>query len=307
MNRRNQSRRGFLFALALNVACGPAADTPSSASPVADAAASPLEIEVYTSPEPLGAVNSTIVMGRTDALVIDAQYTKTGATAVADTIEQSGRTLRTIFITHAHPDHYFGAAVLTERFPEAEVVAVPSVVEAMRATAAAKAESQQGQLGPEFPGTPVIPQPLSGDTLTLEGHTLQILAGLQGDTEPVTGVLIPDNQTVVLSDVLFSGVHVWTADSTHDSRVAWMEQLTELEQLPDVTRFIPGHQQPDAAQSQAALDYTRTYLGRFDEVATGAAASGPIIEAMTAAYPDAGGAFFLQLGSKVASGEMQWQ
>lgn len=295
---------GALFlAMAL---CACAAPDRSGASPPA-AVASELQVEVYTSPDPLGAVNSTIVLGEREALVIDAQYSKTGATAVADRIQASGRTLSTIFITHAHPDHYFGTAVLTERFPDAKVVAVPSVVEGMQATAAAKAEAQQTMLGEEFPGDPVIPEPVSGDTFTFEGQTLRLLVDLQGDTHPVTGIVLPDGKTAVLSDVLFSGVHVWTADSTHESREAWAAQLARLAALEGVERFIPGHQKPEAPQSQAALDYTRAYIDAFDQAAQSADASGPLIETMTKAYPDAGGKLFLQLGAKVATGEMQWK
>lgn len=298
------SRKAVLALTSLFLACA-APDRPDASPPASDP--QPLEVEVYTSADPLGAVNSTIVLGQREALVIDAQYTRTGATEVADRIEASGRTLSTIFITHAHPDHYFGATVLTERFPEAKVVAVPSVVEGMRASAAAKAAAQRDMLGPEFPGDPVIPEPLAGDTLTLEGQSLRLLVDLQGDTHPVTGVVLPDGKTAVLSDVLFSDVHVWTADSTHASREAWSAQLDTLAELDGVERFIPGHQTPDAAQSHAALDYTRAYLDAFDQVAESADASDAIIETMTRTYPDAGGVMFLQIGAKVATGELQWQ
>lgn len=299
------SRKAVLALTSLFLACA-APDRPESLAPP-NADAQPLEVEVYTSADPLGAVNSTIVLGEREALVIDAQYTKTGATAVADRIEASGRTLSTIFITHAHPDHYFGAALLTERFPAAKVVAVPSVVEDMQTSAAAKAAAQREMLGPEFPGDPVIPEALTTDTLSLEGQSLRLLVDLQGDTHPVTGVVLPDGKTAVLSDVLFSNVHVWTANSDHASREAWTAQLDTLAQLDGVERFIPGHQTPDAPQSRAALDFTRTYLETFDRAAESAEASAAITDAMSQAYPDAGGLMFLQIGAKVATGEMQWQ
>lgn len=289
-------------ALLLGCAKTRPADAPAQAP-----AAGSYEVEVFTSPEPAGAVNSTIVMAGDEALVIDAQYTKSGATAVADTIEAAGKTLTTVLITHAHPDHYFGAVILLERFPGAKVVAVPSVVAAMEATAPAKAAAAAGQLGDEFPGAPVIPEPIEGDTLNFAGHALPLLVGLQGDTEPVTGVVLPDARTAILSDVLFSGVHAWTADSTHESRVAWMEELDRLELLEDVDRFVPGHQVADAKQDRSALAYTHEYIETFDASAQPGIASAEIISTMTERYPDAAGGFFLQLGAKVAAGEMQWE
>ena len=299
------ARTAVLFtALTLISACRAAPDAPN---PPGETGSSALSVDVFTSPEQAGAVNSTIVLGQKEALVIDAQYTKSGANAVADRIEASGRTLTQIFITHPHPDHYFGATTLLERFPDASVVATAETVEVMKASAAAKADVATGQLGPEFPGAPVIPTPLDGNALELEGHTLPLLPGLQGDTHGVTGVKIPDANTVVLGDVLFSGVHAWTADSNAESRAAWARQLDALEDLDGVTRFIPGHQTPDADQTAEALRSTKAYLATFDSAVTDNEGSDAIIAAMSSAYPDLAGGFFLQLGAKVAAGEMEWQ
>ncbi|WP_309550473.1 MBL fold metallo-hydrolase [Rhizobium rhizogenes] len=54
---------------------------------------------------------------------------------LAEWIASKGKTLRKIYLTHAHPDHFFGLAKLLERFPEARAIAMPNVVEAMRVTA----------------------------------------------------------------------------------------------------------------------------------------------------------------------------
>lgn len=291
-------------ALTLISACRAGADAPD---PPTRTGGSALTVDVFTAPERAGAVNSTIVLGETEALVIDAQYTKSGANAVADRIEASGRTLTQIFITHPHPDHYFGATTLLERFPDASVFATAETVEVMKATAAAKAKAATGQLGPEFPGEPVIPTPLTHNALELEGHSLPLLPGLQGDTHGVTGVKIPDADTVVLGDVLFSGVHAWTADSSAESRAAWARQLDALAELDGVTRFIPGHQTPEADQTAEALRSTKAYLATFDAVVSDSQGSEAIIAEMSSAYPDLAGGFFLQLGAKVAAGEMEWQ
>lgn len=291
-------------ALTLVSACRAGAEVPD---PPTQPGGSALTVDVFTAPEPAGAVNSTIVLGETEALVIDAQYTKSGANAVADRIAASGRTLSQIFITHPHPDHYFGATTLLERFPDASVVATAETVEAMKATADAKAEAATGQLGHEFPGAPIIPTPLTQNALELEGHTLPLLPGLQGDTHGVTGVKIPDADTVVLGDVLFSGVHVWTADSSAESRAAWARQLDALAELDGVTRFIPGHQTPEADQTAEALRSTKAYLATFDAAVSDNDGSEAIIAAVSSAYPDLAGGFFLQLGAKVAAGEMEWQ
>ena len=131
------------------------------------------------------------------------------------------------------------------------------------------------------------------------------MPGLQGDTHPVTGVFVPSLGTLIAGDVVFSGTHVWTADSTPESRARWQAQLTELEALPGLERVVPGHQAAGADQTTAALGYTREYVAAFDEVATGAESSAPIIEAMQSRYPDAIGGFFLNYGAQVVTGEAE--
>ncbi len=269
---------------------GPSAAPPTAAVPV---------VEVITSPEPMGAVNSTLISAGDEVVVVDAQYTKTGATMVADAVEASGKTLTTIFITHAHPDHYFGARVLADRFPDAKVVAVASTVEGMRETAAQKVEQQATRLGDEFPGTPVvIPEVLTGP-LTVGGVELRVMDGLQGDSHPVSGVYVPATGTLVASDVAFSGVHAWTADSNAQSRAAWSTQLDELTALDGLQRVVPGHQAQDADQSPAVLGATKAYVERFDAEVDKAADAGALIEAMSTAYPELAGGLFLQIGASV--------
>ena len=43
-------------------------------------------------------------------------------------VKNSKRTLKVIFITHAHPDHFLGLDVLADAFPDAEITAVAEAI-----------------------------------------------------------------------------------------------------------------------------------------------------------------------------------
>jgi glyoxylase-like metal-dependent hydrolase (beta-lactamase superfamily II) len=57
--------------------------------------------------EPGFEVASVVVTGMNDAVLLDARWTLSNAHRVIAEILDTGRRLTTIYITHAHPDHYF--------------------------------------------------------------------------------------------------------------------------------------------------------------------------------------------------------
>ena len=76
-----------------------------------------LSTKVFFSDEKGFEVASVIVMGKTDAVLIDAQWTLSNAHRLVAEIAETGKDLKTIYITHAHPDHYFGLGIVAEAFP----------------------------------------------------------------------------------------------------------------------------------------------------------------------------------------------
>src|ERR1700739_1501849 len=73
-------------------------------------------------------VNSTMIRGERDMLVIDPQFSLSEAHRLAAEILESKKNLSLIYITHPHPDHLFGLAVLHQAFPNAKIVALPATV-----------------------------------------------------------------------------------------------------------------------------------------------------------------------------------
>ncbi len=253
-----------------------------------------LELQVVTSAEVAGAVNSTLLIGADEVVVVDAQFTKSGATAVADAVAATGKPLTHVFISHAHPDHYFGTAVLQERFPDAKVVATAEVVEEMKATVGQMIALRKDQLGPEYPGEPIIPQAVS--SLSVGGQTLELWSKLQGDTESITAVWVPSLGALIASDLAFSGVHAWTATTTDETREAWAVELEGLHRREGLKRVVPGHQVTGASQEPEVLLQTRDYVRAFNKEAAGVQDAAALKAAMLALYPDHKAGLFLDIG-----------
>src|SRR6202521_1653596 len=100
---------------------------------VAASAQSKLQLKVHTGTGVIGYdVNSTMVSGQKDMLVIDPQFSLSEAHRLAAEILESKKNLAVIYITHPHPDHLFGLAVLKQAFPQAKILALPATVNAAK-------------------------------------------------------------------------------------------------------------------------------------------------------------------------------
>src|ERR1700730_12475924 len=77
-------------------------------------------------------ITSTLVFGEYDAVLVDAMTTVAEAEALADWVAMHNRNLETIYVTHAHFDHFYGLNILLDRFPGARAIATPSTVKAMQ-------------------------------------------------------------------------------------------------------------------------------------------------------------------------------
>ena len=269
----------------------------------ASAAQAPLKLEVFNPGEAaIFPVASVLVTGSKDAVLIDAQFSRAEAEKLVELIRASGKRLTTIYISHGDPDFYFGLDVLQAAFPDARIVATSYTIDAMRKKADAKMAYWGPILKQNAPQRIVYPQLLKGDTIKLEGQALKV----SGATPERSYVWIPSLKAVVGGVVVFSDLHVWTADTQSlASRQQWRTTLDGIDALhPKVV--VPGHFKQGMALTPASVSYTRDYLARFEDAAPKAANSSELVAAMRSQYPDAGLLPALETSAKVIKGEIKW-
>lgn len=227
-------------------------------------AQAPLELKVFTSSPAGFQVNSTLVSGAREAVLIDAQFTRADAHRLVATIIESGKLLTTVYVTHDHPDHYFGLEVIRQAFPTARVVALPAALAEIRKTWKGKVDQWKPMYGENLSATPALPSQLGGNTIMLEGQALEIVGPVAGDDAFNSYVWIPSLRAVVAGDIVYSGVHVWTAETNAASRKAWAATLDRIAAL-DPSVVVAGHQKPELGTSPASLAFTKEYLATFDQ------------------------------------------
>jgi len=265
----------------------------------------PLTLKVYNADGNSFNVNAVVISGKTEAIVIDSGFTRADALRVAANVLDSGKSLRTIFISNADPDFYFGAEVLKGYFPQAQVLTTPAVREKIQARLAGKLAFWAPKMGANAPQKPIVPDLLQGTTLSVDGETIEV-RGTTGELAHRPYVWIPSIKAIAGNIAIFGNLHVWTADTQKASeRRAWFAQLDEIEALKPAT-VVPGHMAAGTALDGSSIRYTRDYLQRFDVEAAKTRTAAELIDAMKKAYPQAGLGIALDIGAKVAKGEMQW-
>jgi glyoxylase-like metal-dependent hydrolase (beta-lactamase superfamily II) len=243
-----------------------------------------LTTQVFTASEPGFLVTSTLVSGEKEAVLVDAQFTLSDAHRLIATILESKKTLTTVYVTHWHPDHYFGLVAIKQAFPKAKLVTLPATITGIKKSWQGKVKQWGPMYGANLTAQPAIPGPVGGKALTLEGQTLEIHGGVQGDSPDNSYVWIPSIKTVITGDIVYQGVHPWTAETDAAARQAWLKSLDELAAL-GATTVIAGHKDPKLKDDASGIEATRGYLKAFDQALAASKTADELEAKLKAKYP----------------------
>jgi glyoxylase-like metal-dependent hydrolase (beta-lactamase superfamily II) len=258
-----------------------------------------LELQVITgSPEGF-LVNSTLITGARDAVLIDAVFTRGDARRIVAAVRASGKNLTAVYVTHDHPDHYFGLEVIKQAFPSARFVALPGAVAEIERTWQPKVAQWKPLYGDSITSAPVLPTALAGNSITLEGEKLEIIGPVQGDDAVNSFVWIPSLKAVVAGDIVYSGVYVWTAETDTAARRQWAATLDRIAALHPAV-VVPGHQQRALGTTPASVAFTKEYLAAFDQALPSASTPEDLQAKVKARYPSLALDIVLKIGAEAA-------
>jgi glyoxylase-like metal-dependent hydrolase (beta-lactamase superfamily II) len=265
-----------------------------------------LATKVFFSDESGFEVASVIVTGKTDAVLIDAQWTLSNAHRVIAEILETGKHLKTIYITHAHPDHYFGLGTIAEAFPQARVIALPSEARIINKQFFGKIEHWEKVIGAiNVPRKTANIEPLTENYFELEGQRIEIIPKVMGDMKYNTAVWIPSIRTLFGSDVLFNQAHPFTCELTAEERQQWIRDVGRLEKM-DAGVIIPGHQKPGMPFDSSSCDFTKDYLVATEEELARTNDVAGFYYAMVKRFPEANLFISNEMNANVFKGGMDW-
>ncbi|MFA0057227.1 Vmh family MBL fold metallo-hydrolase [Vibrio echinoideorum] len=249
--------------------------------------------------------SSVLVSGEKEVILFDAQFSVADGQKLVEQIKATGKELSMVYISSGDPDFYFGLEPIVAAFPNVEVVASEAIVAHIKRTKDAKLEYWGPILEDNAPSKVIIPTVLNDTTLNLEGKTIEVR---EINTHQAY-LWVPSEKTVFGGVSVYSGVHVWMADTaSKEIRSQWSQSLERMKVLePEVV--IPGHYLGEMSTGVNSVQFTMDYVAEVERalVSTINPTSVDISDYMKKAYPQFKATEGdLELGAKVLSGEMEW-
>jgi glyoxylase-like metal-dependent hydrolase (beta-lactamase superfamily II) len=240
-----------------------------------------------------------LIYGEKDAILVDASQLLSDTHRMIAEIIPMRKKLTHIYVSHFHPDHHFGLVVLQHAFPQARIVALPSVVKDIVFTSSDKVDMWAiDRFGPDDITRKItIPMPLNEPCLLLEGEELLLFDDWEGDSINNSVVWIPSIKVACATDVAFHDCHLWPIESNVARRVKWRASIKKLREF-DARIVVPGHcddakirlmeevQEKGSRTYTECIDWSLKYLNNYEEVYNTAKTGSAMVAAMTKFYPD---------------------
>jgi glyoxylase-like metal-dependent hydrolase (beta-lactamase superfamily II) len=229
----------------------------------------------------------TLIYGDRDAVLVDTFLSEQQSKELLDWIVESGKNLTTIYVTHAHGDHFFGLNLLLERFPGARAIATAAVVEAIK-----------NQIKPEFiksfweprfagqlPSKFVAPEVLEGGAFYLEGEELKVVPLGHTDTSNTTALHVPSIGLVISGDGVYNNTHLYLAECDENARNEWLHALDIIESL-HAKAVVAGHGVLEPDSSPRHIEETRRYIQDFNAAVAGTSTHLELYKKMLSLHPN---------------------
>ncbi len=252
-------------------------------------------------------VNAYLVETPGGVVVVDSTLTVSDARALRQRVEDLGKPLRAVLITHAHPDHYGGSVELVGS-DEVPIVAAEGVDAVIRRDDEIKEGIIRPMFGDEWPRERRFPnQTMSdGESISFDGVSFTLMDLGPGESPHDSVWLVGDERLIAFAgDTAYQRMHSYLADGYWES---WLANIGRLRtQLAPGAELHFGHGEP---ATTSPLDWQEGYISTFIEAVQEAdwsdpdAAKARVVGRMTDYLPAGELQFLMELSVEPVAGKL---
>lgn len=244
-----------------------------------------VRIHSYAAPDNSFNVTTQLIETPTRVIAVDAQYVLGYADEAVAYAQGLGKPLERLIITHAHPDHFAGAA----RFG-VPIHALPAV----RDQIAAQGDGQD-PTGAQYSAAQVTPNvEITPGTQVIDGVTFVFEAHSGGEAADELVIKLPEHGVLIAQDLVYNQLHLFLGNN---DIAGWQRAIELLAADSAYDTVLAGHGQPAGPEVYAEIG---RYLADARELLgdDGEAYKKAIVDR----YPSYGGPFLIDIANRYLFG-----
>jgi glyoxylase-like metal-dependent hydrolase (beta-lactamase superfamily II) len=175
-----------------------------------------------------------IIESKNKLVLVDAQFLAPYARKFRDYADSLGKPIERLYLSHRHPDHWFGLATA---FSDIAIYALPETISFLKEHGEDSLKDHLSKLGDLAPDRIVVPQEIaSPGEETIDG--VKYIFGEVTDTECdfVLTIGLPEVGVYIAQDLLYSGTHLYLTKYMEH----WIRILEGM-LISDYELFLAGH------------------------------------------------------------------
>jgi glyoxylase-like metal-dependent hydrolase (beta-lactamase superfamily II) len=218
------------------------------------------QIHNFTSTPP-APVNSWIIESRNGVVIIDTQRTLSEANNALDEIKKINKPILGVIITHPHPDHIGGTAVLLNRTADVPIYSTQLTYDIMKNDTGGLIAFAKRLHGNDYADQVVLPNRIlkSGENINIDGITYNFEDVGPGEGGDMMLIYLPEQKLLFTGDVVNNRMHPALIEG-HSTK--WITQIEHIGQnYPAAEVLFPGHGQ--SGSPKRLLDEQLNYINKF--------------------------------------------
>jgi glyoxylase-like metal-dependent hydrolase (beta-lactamase superfamily II) len=220
-------------------------------------------------------------------IVLDTQYGVPFATEAADFAGSLDKPISRTYVSHDHPDHWFGAGAFG-----APVYALAATRNAIVETGEQTLASNRAAAGDFVPTNVTVPTVLvePGEEV-IDGVRFEFSAVHNTEAGAMLVVTLPEESIVLAQDLVYNNLHLFIAEGHF---AGWRTAVQDL-RAKGYTTVLPGH---GTAGGPELYEFVLDYINTAESALASAKTGQELKEALISAHPSAGGTGLLDIQNR---------